>query len=158
MPADHRKILANLQVEGVEFIIVGGMAMVSHGSATITDDLDICYRRTPENLTKLVRALASLRPELRGAPPDLPFLWEVRTLQNGLNFTLVTDAGDVDLLGELSGVGGYDAVMAEAEAMDIAGHSTMIIGLDQLIRAKRAAGRAKDLIHLQELEEIRRRR
>ena len=132
--------------------------MVSHGSATVTDDIDICYRRTPENLGNLVRALGSLHPRLRGAPADLPFLWDERTLRNGLNFTLVTDAGDVDLLGELSGVGGYDALAAEAEAMDIGGRRTLIIGLDHLIRAKSAAGRPKDRIHLEELEEIRRRR
>ena len=85
-------------------------------------------------------------------------MWDARTLRNGLNFPLVTDAGDLDLLGELSGVGGFAALAAEAEAMDIEGQRTLIISLDQLIRAKRAAGRTKDLIHLEELEEIKRRR
>ena len=158
MPSDFSRILRLLHAEGAEFIVVGGMAMVSHGSATITADLDICYRRTAENLERLVRALAPLRPRLRGAPADLPFLWDARTLRNGLNFTLVTTAGDLDLLGELAGVGDFEALATQAEAMDIEGQRTSIISLDQLIRAKRAAGRTKDLIHLEELEAIKRRR
>jgi hypothetical protein len=157
VPSDSLATLRRLHAEGVEFIVVGGMAMVSHGSATITDDLDLCYRRTQENLVRLVRALAPLRPRLRGVPADLPFQWDERTLHNGLNFTLVTDAGDVDLLGELAGVGGYDALRPRAESLRIEESDTLIIGLDDLIRAKRGAGRPKDLIHLAELEEIKKR-
>jgi hypothetical protein len=82
----------------------------------------------------------------------------VRTLEAGLNFTFETDAGDLDLLGEIPGVGGYRQVASEAESLVIAGHPTLVMGLDQLICAKRAAGRRKDLLHLDELEEIRRRR
>ncbi len=158
MRSELHKILQRLHAEATEFIVVGGMAMVSYGSATITGDLDVCYQRAAVNCERLVRALQPLKPRLRGASPDLPFQWDVRTLRNGLNFTLTTDAGDVDLLGELSGVGGFEQLLPEAEAMDIAGQRTLIIGLDQLIRAKRAAGRPKDIIHVQELEEIRRRR
>lgn len=158
MPSDLHKILRCLHAESAEFIVVGGMAMVSYGSATITGDLDVCYRCVPDNLERVVRALQPLRPRLRGAPSDLPFLWDTRTLRNGLNFTLTTDAGDIDLLGELVGVGGFEALLSEAETVDIAGQRTLIIGLEQLIRAKRAAGRPKDIIHIQELEEIKRRR
>jgi predicted nucleotidyltransferase len=158
VPSDLHKILRHLHAEATEFIVVGGMAMVSYGSATITGDLDLCYRRTSDNLERLVRALRPLGPRLRGAPPGLPFLWDARTLRNGLNFTLTTDVGDVDLLSELSGIGGFDALLPQAEALEIAGQRTLIIGLEQLISAKRAAGRPKDLIHVQELEEIKRRR
>ncbi|MGH7820086.1 MAG: hypothetical protein ACREQ9_09950, partial [Candidatus Binatia bacterium] len=73
-------------------------------------------------------------------------------------FTLVTDAGDIDLFGELPGVGSYEALLPRVEGMDIFGERTLIIGLDDLIRAKHAAGRPKDRIHLEELEEIKRRR
>lgn len=158
MPSDFRTILGCLDAEGMEFVVVGGMAMVSHGSTFVTDDLDVCYRRTADNLPRVVRALAPLRPRLRGAPTDVPFQWDERTLRNGLNFTLVTEAGDVDLLGEVAGVGGYDAMLPEAEVMQIEGCRTLVMSLEQLIRAKRAAGRRKDLLHLDELEEIRRRR
>lgn len=132
--------------------------MVSYGSATIPNDLDVCYRRTPENLARIVRALRPLRPRLRGAPADVPFLWDERTLHNGLNFTLVTDLGDVDLLGELAGVGRYESLLPATETLQIENADTRIIGLDDLVRSKRAAGRPKDLIHLAELEEIQKRR
>ncbi len=158
MPSDFQRILSHLHAEAVEFVVVGGMAMVSHGSAYITDDLDVCYRRTGENLPRLVRAVAPLRPRLRGAPPDLPFLWDERTLRAGLNFTFVTEAGNFDLLGEVKGVGDYDAMLPHAERMDIEGHPTLVMSIDQLIQSKRAAGRRKDLLHLDELEEIRKRR
>jgi len=158
MPVDFIQILQRLHAEGADFVVIGGMAMVSHGSAFVTNDLDLCHRRTAENLGRIVRALAPLHPRLRGAPADLPFLFDEATLRAGLNFTFVTDAGNVDLLGEVKGVGGYDEVRAEAIAMDIEGQSTLVMGLEQLIAAKRASRRRKDLLHLDELEEILKRR
>ena len=83
---------------GVNFVVVGGYAATLHGSAYLTRDLDICYERTPENMQRLVSALRPYHPRLRGAPPELPFLFD-KTLANGMNFTLETDLGAVDLLG-----------------------------------------------------------
>ena len=60
---------------GVEYIVVGGVAARAHGSARLTNDLDVAYRRTPENMARLVAALAPHAPYLRGAPPGLPFRW-----------------------------------------------------------------------------------
>src|SRR5688572_13587173 len=83
----------------VEFIVVGGVAARAHGSARLTNDVDVVYRRTPENIQRLAAALAPHTPYLRGAPPGLPFRWDVDTIRRGLNFTLTTAFGDLDALG-----------------------------------------------------------
>jgi hypothetical protein len=99
--------LQELHRAGVEFVIVGGIAATIHGSARVTQDLDIVYARTPENIARLAASLAPHRPYLRGAPPGLPFRWDAETIRRGLNFTLTTTLGDVDLLGEIVGGGSY---------------------------------------------------
>jgi hypothetical protein len=156
-PADFRTLLHRLTSEKVEFIVVGGMAMVSHGSAFITADLDICYQRSDPNLEALARALGPLHPYLRGAPPGLPFRLDVPTLKAGLNFTLTTDAGDLDLLGEVEGVGRYEDALPGSVEYSIYDSAVCIMGLEDLIRAKEAAGRDKDRIHVKELRELRKR-
>jgi len=72
-------------------------AATAHGSARLTVDLDVVYRRTSENIARLVSALAPLQPYLRGAPPGLPFDWSEVTIRKGLNFTLTTKLGALDL-------------------------------------------------------------
>jgi hypothetical protein len=139
----------------VAFVIVGGVAITAYGSAYITKDLDFCYLRTTENLKKIANALAPFNPRLRGFPKELPFVWDERTLLNGTNFTLETDIGDIDLLGEVSGVGDYQALKAEAIEMEICDVFVDVISIDDLINAKRAAGRTKDLLVLPELEALR---
>jgi predicted nucleotidyltransferase len=149
-----RELLRRLTDEHVEFVVVGGLAVIAHGYARATLDMDICYARTPENLARLVDALRPIHPRLRGAPPDLPFLWDERTLRNGLNFTLVTDEGDIDLLGELTGLGNYNDIALRAIELEIHGASVKLLTLDDLIRSKAAAGRAKDLVDLEALRAI----
>ncbi|MGH9350039.1 MAG: hypothetical protein ACRD26_22525 [Vicinamibacterales bacterium] len=140
----------------VDFVIVGGIALVLHGSARITRDLDICYLRERDALKRLARALAPFQPTLRGAPPGLPFTLDWQTLQSGLNFTLTTTAGDIDLLGEMAGIGGYPVVARFGQAMEIYGQRITVLSLEGLERAKRAAGRHKDLLDLADILEIRR--
>src|SRR5262249_50437903 len=95
-----------------------------------------------------------LHPYLRGAPAGLPFKLDVPTLQSGLNFTLVTDHGDLDLLGEVSGIGRYEQVLAQSDELEVFGLKVRVLSIDGLIAAKKAAGRAKDQAHLLELEEL----
>lgn len=139
----------------VEFIIVGGVAMNLHGSAHATFDLDICYARTRANLKRIVTALSSYHPRLRGLPKDLPFVWDEQTLRSGTNFTLTTDIGDIDLLGELAGVGGYQDALAASVPVPLYGLECRMLTLDALIASKRAANRTKDQLVLPELEALR---
>jgi hypothetical protein len=154
---DLRKLIEALAGASVDFVVVGGVAVVAHGHVRATLDLDVCYCRTSENLERLAGALAPLHPTLRGAPADLPFILNAETLRSGLNFTLRTDVGDLDLFGEVLGVGGYLEVARQAEEIALYGHRVRIMNLELLERAKRAAGRAKDLLDLEAIRELRRR-
>ncbi|MEX0804443.1 MAG: nucleotidyltransferase [Candidatus Binatia bacterium] len=151
---DVERLLKALHLEEVEFVIIGGVAAVLQGSAYVTADLDICYSRKKENLEKLSRALASFHPSLRAVPEQVPFHLDVSALRSGMNFTLRTDAGDVDILGEVTGMGNYEQVVTFAEAMEMFGVSCKVLTLEGLIKAKRAVGRAKDLRLLPELEAL----
>jgi predicted nucleotidyltransferase len=148
------RLLAALNKAGVEYIIVGGVAARAHGSARLTDDLDVSYARHPANLARVVAALAPLRPYLRGAPPGLPFEWSVTTLRAGLNFTLTTKVGAIDLLGEIVGGGTYEDLLPHTLTITLFGAEVRLLDLPWLIRVKRAAGRPKDLEVIAELEAL----
>ena len=90
---DFQGLLSTLTRNGVEYIVIGGTAGIAHGSARLTQHLDIVYLRTPDNLINLSAVLAGLSPYLGGAPAGLPFLWDAETLRRGLNFTLATSLG-----------------------------------------------------------------
>ncbi len=139
----------------VEFVIIGEMANSFHGLKTVQMKIDFCYRRTTGNLKKIVSAFARFNPRLRGFPKELPFVWDERTLLNGTNFTLETTIGEIDMLGEVSGVGDFEAVKKESMPAKIYGCEVRVLTLDGLIKAKRAAGRTKDLLVLPELEALR---
>ena len=152
---DFSALLNALDKAGVEFILVGGVAATIHGSARLTLDLDIVYRRSPENMKRVVQSLAPHAPYLRGAPPGLPFLWDLETLKRGLNFTLVTKLGPLDLLGEITGGGTYEQLLSSTVRVSAFGVDCLCITLERLIEVKRAAGRTKDFEAIAELEAIR---
>ena len=154
METNFRGLIRILSEAGVNFIVVGGVAATGHGSARLTSDLDIVYRRTTENITRLVLALAPLNPYLRGAPPGLPFRWSDETIKKGLNFTLVTSLGALDLLGEITGGGGYDDLLPHTLTLTLHKSECLCLGIEYLIKVKRAAGRPKDFEAIAELEAI----
>jgi hypothetical protein len=119
-----------------------------------TQDIDICYECSPENMKRLAPALAPYHRGLRGAPTGSPFTLDERALAQGMNFTFQTDFGDIDLLGELSGVGQFPELIRDAVLIDLLGMPVRVASLDALIRSKRAAGRTKDLLSLPELEAL----
>jgi predicted nucleotidyltransferase len=146
--------LKTLTEHEVEFVIIGGLAAAFHGSARLTYDLDVCYSRTSSNLKKLSAALAPFHPRPRGFPPGLPFVWDETTLRNASIFTLQTDIGEIDLLAEVAGVGSFREAREQSIAVEAFGLHVLTLDLPALIRAKRAAGREKDLAALPELEGI----
>ncbi len=148
-------LLSALRREEVSFVIIGGIAATLHGSARLTNDLDIVYERSVTNYERLTRALRPFNPYLRGAPSGLPFRFDAETIKRGLNFTLRTNSGDVDLLGELTGVGSFQAVLEQSLEVALFGTTFRFINLEALIRSKRAAGRPKDFEVIAELETIR---
>ena len=136
----------------VEFVLIGGAAMQMQGSAHLTEDLHFCYARSAKNLERLARAMAPHHPRLRGAPENLPFRFDAATIKRGLNFALMTDLGAVDFLGEVAGVGGYEEVKKNSDVMAVFEMDCLILSLEGLIRAKKAAGRDRDLEVIPELE------
>lgn len=154
MGPNFREILPLLLRHNVRFIVIGGGAAIAHGLARATYDVDVVYARDAENLRNLTAALAGLQPYLRGAPPGLPFHWDERTIQSGLNFTLTTTLGDLDLLGEVAGGGGYEQLLPTSEEADLFGVHCRFVTLEKLIHLKRAAGRPKDLETIAELQAL----
>ena len=151
---DYPELLRLLTEHGVEFIIIGGAAAVIHGSSRLTQDLDVVYRRSTENIARLTNALKAQAPYLRGAPPGLPFQWSEATLQMGMNFTLEIRLGQLDILGEVTGGGRYEDLLNHTIEVEVFGVHCRCLDLEALIRTKRAAGRPKDLEVIAELEAI----
>jgi hypothetical protein len=138
----------------VDYLIVGGWAAAIHGSLRSTVDIDVVYGRSTENLHKIVSALSHATPYLRGVPPGLPFRWDEATLRSGLNFTLTTRIGDIDLLGDVPGGGTYHDLLPHSIEVELFGMPCRVVTLECLIQLKRAAGRPKDLEAIAELQAL----
>jgi hypothetical protein len=149
-PLDLASLLGALNRHGVDFVVVGGVAGLAQGSAYPTFDLDVAYARDSANLERLVRALQELEVTLRGAPKDLPFQLDSRTLENGANFTFDSPFGKFDVLGDLEGSGGYEQLRRRAAKAPVAGVEVRVASIDHLIAMKRAANRPKDRNMLEE--------
>ena len=143
---DPEPILRVLEKHGVDFVLIGGLAGLAHGSQYPTQDTDIAYQRKTDNLQKLASALLELGATLRGAPKDLPFTPDVRTLAAGANFTFDTRHGALDVLAEPMGAPAYDVLKAAGHDQKLWGVRVRVADLDHLIAMKEAAGRTKDLL------------
>lgn len=149
-PPDLRKLLGPLVSHGVDFVLIGGMAGIAHGSNYPSFDLDVAYSRDRANLARLVAALEEIGVRLRGVSDDLPFQLDVRTIENGANFTFVTPHGDLDVHGDVAGIGAYESLRAAAEEKQIFGVPVRVTSIDHLIAMKRAANRTKDKLMVEE--------
>jgi predicted nucleotidyltransferase len=154
MSTQFDKLLPLLVNGGIEFILIGGVAGNVLGSARLTFDVDVVYERSKANLEKIAKALKPHEPYLRGAPLGLPFTLDVATLRNGLNFTLTTKLGDLDLLGEVVGGGSFRELLPHTFVVEAFDVKFRCVDLPTLIKLKRAAGRPKDLESIAELESL----
>ena len=151
---DAERILRALVARGVDFVVIGGIAAVLHGSARNTFDLDVCFATDDVNLDALGDVLVELGARLRGVPDDVPFMPDARTLRRIEVLTLATVAGDLDVLARPSGAPGYAALRRRAERFDLGGFAVLVASVEDLIAMKQAAGRAKDVQDVAELEAI----
>jgi hypothetical protein len=151
------KALRVLRDRGVRFVAIGGFAGRVRGSPLITNDLDVCYARDATNLMAMASALRALGATLRGAPPDVPFILDAKTLEMGDRFTFTTNAGSLDIMGAPDGVpGGFDELVRTSDEIEVEeGLFVRVAALEDLIRMKRAAGRPKDLMALEILGALR---
>ena len=152
---DPLRALRTLTRHEVRFVVIGGLGARLHGSPSVTNDTDVCYGRSLDNLDRLAAALRQLHAELRGTDPDAPFQLDAKTLAAGDHFTFMTDAGNLDILGTPAGVGGFDALEREAKVFRFDGLTVPVASIDDLISMKRAAGRPKDLIEVEVLGALR---
>ncbi|HKE77754.1 MAG TPA: hypothetical protein VKB54_00545 [Solirubrobacteraceae bacterium] len=152
---DAARILRALTERGVEFVVIGGIAAVLHGSARNTFDLDVCFATDAPNLDALGEVLVGLDAKLRGAD-DAGFVPDGATLRRIEVLTLSTDAGDLDVLARPAGAPKFDALRRRADRFDLGGFSVLVASVDDLIAMKTAAGRPKDRETVAELEAIRR--
>jgi hypothetical protein len=146
-----RHFMEVLDRHAVDFVVIGGIAGIVHGSAYPTFDFDVLYARDEGNLRRMAAALEELQVTQRGAPADLPFQVDARTLAAGCNFTFDSKYGKFDILGEAAGMRDYETVRADAKREEVWGVQVRVASIDDLIRMKRAAGRAKDKLMAEEL-------
>ena len=152
-PLDALEVLVKHRVR---FVVIGGFAAQLLGSPLLTQDVDVCYARDDENLERMAAALKELGSRLRGAPADVPFVLDAKTLRMGDHFAFDTEAGALDILGHPSGArGGFEELEPAAEIFDLGKFTVKVVSIDDLIRMKRAAGRPKDLAAVEELGALR---
>lgn len=151
---DPLRVIRALDRCGVRFVIIGGLGARLHGSPSVTNDTDVCYEATAENLERLAAALRRLGARLRGAPEDVPFRLDPKTLAAGDHFTFATKAGNLDCLGTPAGVAGFDDLARSAVRFEVEGSTVLVASIDDLMRMKRAAGRPKDLIEIEVLAAV----
>jgi len=155
--SDLQRLLQRLDDAGIPFVLVGGYAAMLHGSSLLTRDVDVCTALTPANVEKLRDAFRAFHPVHRLSSPQQSFL-DVPEAGVALdNLYLNTDLGTLDLIGRVTGVGDYERVAQHAVEIELFGRRVRAIGLDDLITAKEALGRDKDLIAAKELRAIRER-
>lgn len=153
----HPAELVRALVEAhVDFVIVGGVAVVLQSMPRFTKDLDICYATDQDNLDALGDVLVALGTRLRGIPEEVPFVPDGRTLRRTQIMCLTTPVGDIDLLVDPDGAPGYKSLRRRADIKDLAGHEVRVASIDDLIAMKRAAGRPQDVIDIESLEAARR--
>jgi len=153
MVTDFERAMRVLTEGGVQFIVVGGVAGTLHGSAFITQDLDVVYSRGRETFSGWQPRCAPAS-RIFAAHRKACLHWDEKTIRNGLNFTLNTSFGDLDLLGETTGAGGYSDLLPHSQEISGFGVRFRLVNLDKLIVMKRAAGRPKDLAVIAELQGI----
>jgi predicted nucleotidyltransferase len=154
-PSELVRVLSEAEVD---YVVVGGVAVVVQAHARFTDDLDICYATDRANLSRLGEVLVELGATLRGIEVDLPFVPDGRTLRGTQILCLNTPLGGLDLVARPEGAPRYERLRARAEVVEIAGVEVPVASIDDMIAMKRAAGRPQDLIDIDALEIARRRR
>jgi len=151
---DPQQILGLLTAHGVDFVVIGGIAAVLHGSARVTQDLDVCFATDDANLDVLGKVLIELGARLRGVADDVPFVPDRPTLRRVEALTLQTNAGDFDVLAKPDGAPTYRRLRENAERYDLGAFAVLVASVEDLIAMKQAAGRTKDLADIDELRAI----
>lgn len=155
---DLTDIIDRLLKAEIDFVLVGGLAAVTHGSSMTTQDIDICCDFSANNLLLLQSALADIHPVHRMTTKRLPLSLTPENCASLKNLYLDTDIGQLDCLGEVLGLGGFEEAKQQSEVIEIDDHPCRILRIEALIAAKKAMGRPKDIETVRQLEVIQRER
>ena len=136
---------------GIEFILIGGVAMISHGANNNTSDADFAYAVETENVERLAAFLATIHARVSGRPANDGFVITPGLLQRVKFLNLYTDLGQIDVLREIAGIDSFEGLREGAALIDLGGFVVQVASLDDLIAMKKAANRPKDQVHLFEL-------
>lgn len=147
-------LVSRLAAADVDFVVVGGIAVIAQGYVRLTRDLDIVYQRSERNLDRLGDVLVDLHARLRGVSENVPFVPDGRTLRRTEILTLDTDHGWLDLLAVPPGAPPYADLRAGADMIEIAHASVPVASIGDLLAMKRAANRARDVADIEALEAI----
>jgi len=150
-----KDLLFKLAEADVRFVLVDGFGAVSLGSSLVTRNVDVACDMSVASLVRLHAALAAFHPVHRMTPQRLPFTREEAERGGLKNLYLSTDLGQIDILGEIKGIGNFSTCFEQSEPLNLSGVEIRVLTLDALIAAKRAMGRPRDLHAVLELETIR---
>lgn len=143
---DFKDILTDLADAGVDFVLVGGYAVGFHGHTRATKDIDILVRPTGENAKNVFKALASF-----GAPLENLDIAE----EDFADYKGVVQIGvppnRIDILTSISGVS-FDEASSDCPRFQLERRTIKVIGINALLKNKRAAGRVQDLLDVKALE------
>jgi predicted nucleotidyltransferase len=147
------KLLARLAEAGVEFVVVGGLAVNAWGVVRGTKDVDVVVAPDPNNLKRVAEVAVAAgghvqtREALLGSPPSIAAL-----LASGEQVAIETDLGRLDVVQGLEGVPSYEELRARASEAEVLGVSVAVCSVEDLKSMKRAAGRTRDLADLEDLD------
>lgn len=153
---DAASIIGVLNAHEVRYLVIGGIAGTLFGSPYPTDDLDICPDRREANLKRLALALTELEAK-EWDPRKDTFSdrgWDEETLTLDETWLLDTKFGKLGLVFSPTGTGGFPDLRRRHVAIEVAGHSVPVSGLEDLIRMKEAAGRERDLLQVPTLRKL----
>ncbi len=151
MPQNDQALLRRLKGSGLDFVVIGGVCVVYHGAPLATFDLDICCPFGQENVRRIETAVADLHPVHRLTPNKLPLTATRSSYGELKNLYLQTDLGKLDCIGEVSGIGTFQAVLRRSVEATFSYGTFRFLNLEALIASKRAAGRERDLLAVRQL-------
>ncbi|MFV8751168.1 hypothetical protein ACNOYE_11540 [Nannocystaceae bacterium ST9] len=141
-----------MQSANVEFVLIGGVAAIIHGSTRMTSDLDVAMPFTATNLERFITTLRPFHP-VHATRPDLSLLDEsIERLMSARMLLVETDLGRVDAMPEVVPLGSYAGL--ETVEREIFGEPCRVLAIESLIAVKRHVGRPKDLEVAYELEAV----
>jgi hypothetical protein len=141
---DLRSLLATFAEGGVEYVVIGGIALGLHGGIRTTEDLDIVPNPDPANLDRLCHVLEAIDASLLLNPARRFGSREAWMMQRGRNVSLTTRHGDLDIVRALPGIPDYTVLAHGAERYDVGGVVVLAASPAQLIAMKLARGSAQD--------------